>query len=68
MVTKRLLSIKDFTEEYGPSRAKVYLMLKSGEISGKKHGRSTYIASDEAERWLDALPVYRSAVAPKVDI
>ena len=63
MSTKRLLSIKEFTQEYGPSRAKVYLMLKSGEIAGKKHGRSTYIAAEEAERWLNALPAYRSSIA-----
>lgn len=68
MTTKRLLSIKEFTQQYGPSRATVYLMLKSGEIAGKKHGRSTYIAPDEAERWLKALPAYGSAVAPKLCI
>lgn len=67
MSTKRLLFIKEFTQEYGPSRAKVYLMLNSGEIAGKKHGRSTYIASEEAERWLNSLPAYRSSSTASSD-
>lgn len=60
MTEKRLLSIREFTEQYGPSRAKVYLLLKSGVLAAKKVGKSTYITAEEAERWRNELPAYES--------
>ncbi|MFN4311826.1 MAG: helix-turn-helix domain-containing protein [Ferrovibrio sp.] len=65
---KKLLTIPEFGERYGRSRAKVYLMLRDGELTAVKCGRSTFIHMEEAERWLQSLPKYQSkAGRPKVE-
>jgi excisionase family DNA binding protein len=56
---KKLLTVKEFGERYGRSRAKVYLMLRDGELIAVKCGRSTFIPIEEAERWLHSLPKYQ---------
>lgn len=56
--TKRVLSIKEFCNQYSVSPAKFYLMLAAGEINAKKNGTRTVIPVAEAERWLASLPAF----------
>jgi excisionase family DNA binding protein len=54
---KRAMSIAEFCERYGPGRTKTYEELKSGRLRGRKIGKRTIISEDDAEDWLQRLPV-----------
>jgi len=54
---QRAMSIAEFCERYGPGRTKVYEELKSGRLRGRKIGKRTIITEDEAEEWLQCLPI-----------
>jgi hypothetical protein len=54
---QRAMSIAEFCERYGPGRAKAYEELKSGRLRGRKIGKRTIITEDDAEDWLQHLPV-----------
>jgi hypothetical protein len=58
---QRALSIQEFSQVYGPGRTSVYEELKSGRLRGRKVGRRTIIAEDDAEDWLRHLPVIEAA-------
>jgi hypothetical protein len=51
------MSIAEFCERYGPGRTKAYEELKSGRLRGRKIGKRTIITEDDAEDWLQHLPV-----------
>jgi hypothetical protein len=53
----RALSIREFSQVYGPGRTRVYEELKSGRLRGRKVGRRTVITQDDAEDWLRRLPI-----------
>jgi hypothetical protein len=53
---QRAMSIAQFCERYGPGRTKAYEELKSGRLRGRKIGKRTIIAEDDAEDWLRRLP------------
>lgn len=53
---RRAYTIAQFTELYGISRAKVYNLLKAGELQAVKVGRRTLIPSESAEAWFTGLP------------
>jgi excisionase family DNA binding protein len=53
----RVLSIREFSQLYGVGRTKVYDELKSGRLRGRKVGNRTIIARDDAENWLQQLPI-----------
>lgn len=57
------VTIAEFGAEFGPCRAATYNLIRKGELSAKKIGRSTIITRDEAERWFSALPAFESAAA-----
>ena len=57
------LTIAEFGAEFGPCRAATYNLIRKGELSAKKIGRSTIITRDDAERWFSALPAFESAAA-----
>ena len=48
---KRLLTIREFSKQYGRSRSRTYALISSGELAAVKDGRSTLIPSDAAEDW-----------------
>jgi hypothetical protein len=54
---QRAMSIAEFCERYGPGRTKAYEELKSGRLHGRKIGKRTIITEDDAEDWLQHLPV-----------
>jgi hypothetical protein len=54
---QRAMSIAEFCERYGPGRTKAYEELKSGRLRGRKIGKRTIITEDDAEDWLQHLPV-----------
>jgi hypothetical protein len=58
---QRAMSIAEFCQCYGPSRTKAYEELKSGRLRGRKIGRRTIIAEDDAEDWLRHLPAMEAA-------
>ena len=50
------MSIAEFCERYGLGRTKAYEEIKSGRLRGRKIGKRTIIAEDDAEDWLRHLP------------
>lgn len=52
----RAMSVDQFCQSYGPGRTKAYEELKSGRLRGRKFGKRTIIAADDAEEWLQKLP------------
>jgi excisionase family DNA binding protein len=58
---QRALSIVEFCERYGLCRSKVYDEIKSGSLRARKIGRRTIITVDDAENWLERLPVVGAA-------
>ena len=58
---QRAMSIAEFGEQYGLGRTKTYAELKSGRLRGRKIGKRTVIAVDDAEDWLQCLPIMRGA-------
>lgn len=55
------MSVAQFCECYGVGRTKAYEELKSGRLRGRKIGRRTVIAEDDAEGWLRHLPAMEVA-------
>lgn len=62
---KRLLTIHDFINEYGPSRTITYALIGSGELKAIKLGKRTYITREAAEDWVKTLPMYQPVVKHK---
>ena len=58
---QRAMSIAEFCERYGPGRTKTYEELKSGRLRARKIGKRTIITEDDAEDWLQRLPVIGGA-------
>ena len=50
------MSMAEFCERYGIGRTKAYEELNCGRLRGRKVGRRTLIAEDDAEEWLSRLP------------
>jgi excisionase family DNA binding protein len=57
---QRAMSIDEFCSRYGPGRTKVYQELKSGRLRARKIGTRTVITEEDAETWLQHLPVIES--------
>jgi excisionase family DNA binding protein len=55
------MSIAEFCQRYGPGRTKTYEELKSGRLRARKIGKRTIITEDDAEDWLQRLPVIGGA-------
>ena len=56
MTLTRVMSIKEFCDEYGVGTTQCYEEVKRGRIRLRKLGRKSLITRDEAERWLENLP------------
>ena len=52
---KKMLTIRDFGEIYGPSRTRTYELIKSRKLRRVKFGARTYIPVEDAEAWRDEL-------------
>jgi hypothetical protein len=56
MSLKRVMSIKEFCDEYAVGPTRFYEEVKRGRICLSKLGRKSLVTRDEAERWLKNLP------------
>jgi excisionase family DNA binding protein len=54
---QRAMSISEFSERYGPGRTTIYEEIKLGRLRARKCGKRTLITEDDAEHWLQALPL-----------
>ncbi len=52
---KKMLTIRDFGEIYGPSRTRTYELIKNRKLRRVKFGARTYIPIEDAEAWRDDL-------------
>jgi len=50
-------SIGEFCQRYGPGRTTTYQEIQAGRLRARKVGRRTIITEDDAEEWLQRLPV-----------
>jgi excisionase family DNA binding protein len=53
----RAMSIREFSERYGPGRTTIYEEIKLGRLRARKCGTRTFITEDDAEDWLRSLPL-----------
>jgi hypothetical protein len=60
---QRVMSIAQFSEDYGIGRTKTCEELKSGRLRGRKIGKRTIIAEEDAEDWLRRLPTIPVSVS-----
>jgi excisionase family DNA binding protein len=54
---QRAMSVAEFCERYGPGRTTAYQEIQAGRLRARKVGRRTIITEDDAEEWLQQLPV-----------
>src|SRR5258708_4897684 len=54
---QRAMSIARFCKRYDIGRTKTYEEIKAGRLRARKIGKRTVISADDAEAWLDRLPI-----------
>ncbi|WP_164119121.1 helix-turn-helix domain-containing protein [Sphingorhabdus sp. Alg239-R122] len=59
---KQLLTIPEFSKMYGICRSTIYREHDAGRLPFRKIGRSTRIAKEDAEAWLESLPAVGNEV------
>lgn len=52
---KELMSIEEFMDTFSMTRSATYKDIKSKKLMVKKRGRRTYVTSEAAQEWKDAL-------------
>ena len=52
---KKMLTIREFGDSYGPSRTRTYELFQQGKLRRVKFGTRTYIPVEDAEAWRDEL-------------
>ncbi len=57
--SKVVLSVKEFCQQAGIGRTKVYQEITSGRLVARKCGRRTIIPISELNNWLEKLPEIR---------
>ncbi|MGA8693936.1 MAG: helix-turn-helix domain-containing protein [Xanthobacteraceae bacterium] len=57
---KRAFSIAEFCRRYGVGRTKVYEELRQGRLRARKIGRRTIVTKDDADDWLQQLPLIKT--------
>ena len=58
---QRALSIAEFSDRYGVGRTTTYEEIKLGRLRARKIGKRTLISVDDAEEWLQHLPLVGAA-------
>ena len=56
-IRQRAMSVRGFCESVGIGRTRFYQEVKTGRLRVRKVGRRTIVTSDDAEDWLNCLPV-----------
>jgi len=59
--TQRAMSVAQFCQVYNVGRTKAYEEIGSGRLRARKNGKRTIIIEDDAEDWLQHLPVFELA-------
>jgi hypothetical protein len=54
---QRAMTVRGFCESVGIGRTRFYQEVKAGRLRVRKVGRRTIVTSDDAEDWLNRLPV-----------
>jgi excisionase family DNA binding protein len=54
---QRAMSVRDFCERFGVGRTTTYEEIKGGRLRARKVRKRTIITDDDAEAWLQSLPV-----------
>ena len=57
---------REFEVRYGIGHTKLYELIGSGQIVARKLGSATVIPHEEAERWVNSLPVVGDELARPV--
>lgn len=57
--TKRAYRPKEFCAQFGICRTQLWKEISAGRLAARKLGRAVIIAHEDAERWLNALPVVK---------
>lgn len=60
-MTKELLTVDEFTEQYSISRTALYREVNAGRLTLTKQGRNSRIKRKDAEAWANDLPHYQPA-------
>jgi hypothetical protein len=60
---QRAMSVDAFCDRYGVGRTTAYGEIQSGRLLGRKCGKRTIIAEDDAEDWLRRLPAIQPRAA-----
>jgi excisionase family DNA binding protein len=63
---QRAFSIREFSEAFRVGRTKVYEEIKSGRLRARKVGKRTVITDDDAEEWINRLPLLRPGRSSEV--
>lgn len=58
-------SVRKIAEMYGLGRTKIYELLGSGDIAGRKVGRKTVIIVESVEGWMARQPTYSPRAVPQ---
>ena len=56
------MSVRGFCESVGIGRTRFYQEVKTGRLRVRKVGRRTIVTSDDAEDWLNRLPVIQESL------
>lgn len=59
---QRAYLLSEFCDEYRCTRTRAYEEMKAGRLKARKAGRTVIITGEDAEAWLQSLPM-RSACA-----
>lgn len=59
-VEKLAFSIAEFCRRFGVGRTKVYEEVRQGRLRARKIGRRTIITKDDADDWLQQLPLVKT--------
>lgn len=58
---QRAMSVAQFCQDYDIGRTKAYEEIRSGRLRARKNGKRTIIIEDDAEDWLQHLPIFEVA-------
>ena len=65
---QRVFSIEQFRRCFGVGRTKIYEEIKSGRLPARKIGRRTIITKDDADDWLQRLPLIKTPTDARGEI
>jgi hypothetical protein len=61
----RAYLLSEFCNEYRCTRTRAYEEMKAGRLKARKAGRTVIITGEDAEAWLQSLPMRSSSTVPE---